>query len=213
MPLPSSGAISLNQMHVEVGASSGTTCSLNDSDIRGLIGKSSGAQSSFSEFYGASAATTILSGNATHTPAGQYVPVEYFVGALSPHKVFVLYNQPLATNVPQFTLNGRTTYCARVNFTSTSSLILQLIDISGGVVTTGNGYPANSGWSTMTLSGNGNTVSLSRTAATYSNMQTNMYINGSSSLSLYSSSTWKWTNQTNPFPASHNTTAFTVTIS
>ena len=65
MPLPSSGAISLNQMHVEVGASSGTTCSLNDSDIRNLINKASGAQSSFSEFYGASASynRTVTVGN------------------------------------------------------------------------------------------------------------------------------------------------------
>ena len=54
MPLPSSGAISLNQMHIEVGGTSGTQCSLNDSDIRGLIGKASGAASSFSQFYGAS---------------------------------------------------------------------------------------------------------------------------------------------------------------
>ena len=33
MPLPSSGSISLNQIHVEAGGSSGTQCSLNDSDI------------------------------------------------------------------------------------------------------------------------------------------------------------------------------------
>ena len=44
MPLPSSGSISLNQIHVEAGGSSGTQCSLNDSDIRGLISKSSQAQ-------------------------------------------------------------------------------------------------------------------------------------------------------------------------
>ena len=46
MALPSSGAISLNQMHVEVGGSSGTAASINDSDIRGLAFKSSGAQMS-----------------------------------------------------------------------------------------------------------------------------------------------------------------------
>ena len=53
MPLQTSGAISLNQIHVEAGGSSGTQASLNDSDIRGLIGKSSGAQMSFNEWYGA----------------------------------------------------------------------------------------------------------------------------------------------------------------
>ena len=49
MTLPASGSISLNQMHIEVGGSSGSACSLNDSDIRGLIGKGSGVSMSFSE--------------------------------------------------------------------------------------------------------------------------------------------------------------------
>ena len=56
MPLTNSGAISLNDIHVEAGGSSGTTASINDSDIRGLINKASGATMSFSEWYGASAA-------------------------------------------------------------------------------------------------------------------------------------------------------------
>ena len=55
MALQSSGQISLNDLHVEAGGTSGTQCSMNDSDIRGLIGKASGAQSSFSNFHGASA--------------------------------------------------------------------------------------------------------------------------------------------------------------
>lgn len=57
MVLPSSGSISLNQMHIEVGGSSGTQVSINDSDIRALIGKSSGVTMSFNEWYGASAFT------------------------------------------------------------------------------------------------------------------------------------------------------------
>tara|TARA_R100000951_G_scaffold49592_3_gene41904 strand:- start:911 stop:1627 length:717 start_codon:yes stop_codon:yes gene_type:complete len=55
--IPTSGAISLNQMHTEVGGSSGSTVSINDADIRGLIGKASGATMSFNEWYGASAAS------------------------------------------------------------------------------------------------------------------------------------------------------------
>lgn len=54
MALQTSGAISLNDIHVEAGGTSGTTCSINDSDIRALIGKASGATMSFSEWYGAS---------------------------------------------------------------------------------------------------------------------------------------------------------------
>lgn len=57
MALPSSGSsISLNQMHLEVIGASGTECSINDADIRNLIGKSAGVQMSFSEWHGASAA-------------------------------------------------------------------------------------------------------------------------------------------------------------
>ena len=59
MPLQSSGSISLNEIHIEAGGSSGTTASLNDSDIRALIDKSAGAQNAFNEYYGASAATDL----------------------------------------------------------------------------------------------------------------------------------------------------------
>jgi hypothetical protein len=55
MATPSSGAISLNDMHVEVGGSSGSTVSINDSDIRALTGKSSGATASWNDYYGKAA--------------------------------------------------------------------------------------------------------------------------------------------------------------
>ena len=53
MTLQYSGAISLNDIHVEAGGSTGTQVSINDADIRALIGKASGATMSFSEWYGA----------------------------------------------------------------------------------------------------------------------------------------------------------------
>ena len=62
MALPSSGSISLNQIHVEAGDTSGTTCSLNDSNIRALIGKASGAQMSFNDFYEHTVTRTITAG-------------------------------------------------------------------------------------------------------------------------------------------------------
>lgn len=60
MALQTSGAISLNQIHVEAGGASGTQVSLNDSDIRGLISKASGASMSFNEWYGASSLNITL---------------------------------------------------------------------------------------------------------------------------------------------------------
>lgn len=68
MTLQTSGAISLNEIHVEVGGTSGTQCSLDDSDIRGIgapnstyadalhgtgINTTSGSAISIYEFYGA----------------------------------------------------------------------------------------------------------------------------------------------------------------
>jgi len=63
MALQTSGAISLNQIHIEAGGTSAAQVSLNDSDVRGLISKASGASMSFNEWYGASASThTITQG-------------------------------------------------------------------------------------------------------------------------------------------------------
>ena len=54
MALQTSGQITINQIHLEAGGSSQTQATLNDADIRGLIGKASGAQMAMSEWYGAS---------------------------------------------------------------------------------------------------------------------------------------------------------------
>jgi len=62
MALQTSGPISLNDLHVEAGGSSGTTCSLNDADIRDIIGKASGATNSIFEYYGQSSEELLTSG-------------------------------------------------------------------------------------------------------------------------------------------------------
>jgi len=61
MALQTSGAISLNDIHQEAGGTSGTTASVDDTDIRSLneaagktINNTAGTQVSFSDFYGAS---------------------------------------------------------------------------------------------------------------------------------------------------------------
>ena len=51
MATPASGTISLNQVHVEAGGSSGTQASFNDSDIRSICASSSGSQFSMSNMY------------------------------------------------------------------------------------------------------------------------------------------------------------------
>lgn len=75
MALPSSGAISLNEIHIEAGGSSGSQVSLNDSDVRDIKELSSGASSSFNNFYGAKAPYTItmtVGGTSLFVDGGDY---------------------------------------------------------------------------------------------------------------------------------------------
>ena len=72
MALPSSGQITLDQMHVEAGGTTGTQAGLNDADIRDLISASSGSEMEFSDWYGASAnlyQATLVSGTQTYLGA------------------------------------------------------------------------------------------------------------------------------------------------
>lgn len=71
MPLQTSGAISLNQIHIEAGGTSGTTVSLNDSDIRSLGGVASGAID-FADFYGASAGGVLTEGGTSGSGFSNY---------------------------------------------------------------------------------------------------------------------------------------------
>lgn len=87
MALQTSGAISLNDIHVETGGTSGTQVSINDSDIRGLVGKASGVSMSFSEWYGASAVAvgtvTIVGNQFSHGYSAAVAGLTAF-GSVSP---------------------------------------------------------------------------------------------------------------------------------
>ena len=78
MTLPTSGAFTLDAIHVEAGGSTGTTCSFNDTDIRGLIAASGrtinstqGTNIDFADFYGASITTAPDSFGKTGVTPGQ----------------------------------------------------------------------------------------------------------------------------------------------
>lgn len=75
MATPSSGAISLNEMHVEAGGSSGTTCSINDTDIRLIANKSSGATASWNDYHNCAAdfSFTMTVGDGIHSTTADYV--------------------------------------------------------------------------------------------------------------------------------------------
>ena len=82
MALQTSGSISLNDIHIEVGGSSGSLVTINDTDVRGLLSKSSNAQSSINEFYGAAAETSLGSaGNVNGQAQRQQISVSSFISS------------------------------------------------------------------------------------------------------------------------------------
>jgi hypothetical protein len=77
MPLPSSGQITLNEMHVEASGTSGTQSNINSAPIRGLINKSASVQMAFTEWYGASSGpppAIAATGTTTQMHTMVYVP-------------------------------------------------------------------------------------------------------------------------------------------
>lgn len=83
MALQTSGQISLNDIHVQAGGTSGTACNLNDADIRGLtagsgrtINSSVNTAIEFSDFYGA----TSIIWNPTMTTGIRTTKQAYFYG-------------------------------------------------------------------------------------------------------------------------------------
>lgn len=123
MALQSSGAISLDDIHVEAGGTTGTLASINDSDIRDLIGKTAGASMAFNEWYGASAGTvvTVTQGIKSLAQATYYGYEDGTpTGSVSP------------TTVDGSTITGMT--IKSVYRTNASSGTFFTIDVSSGVV-------------------------------------------------------------------------------
>ena len=163
MALPNSGPLSLNQIHVEAGGSSGSEASINDSDIRGLIGKSSAAQMSFSEWYGASSVTTIsqtISSSTNNYNIASSRPGTYQAGNT------------------QFTLTVNPGVTIGTNATDASSLSMGTPWTSGDTVTINNygtlkggggpgGTGANSGFTSTNAATAGSTVNGAALTLTY----------------------------------------------
>jgi len=90
--LPTSpNSLSLNQLHVEAGGTSGTLCSLNDTDIRDIIGVSSAVSQNIQQYFGQSAQllgdTETVSATNTGGVASQTFS---FPGGVSNHDVILL---------------------------------------------------------------------------------------------------------------------------
>ena len=167
MALPTSGALTLDAIHVEAGGSTGTTCSLNDSDIRGLtaaagktINSTLGTTVDFDDFYGASLVSsftmTLTVGSSITSTTDQYSTTTSVsrgftsvLGSLSPTSNSSFLGGATITAIRNF---GTT---SSITGSGTPQLLLQ--------VSTGSVANSNSSFTTLDIGGS----SLSRSNASY----------------------------------------------
>lgn len=157
MPLQSSGQISLDDLHVEAGGTSGTECSMNDSDIRGLIGMSSASQAAMNAFYGASSGQFLIpknngsgnytnltrtSGSTTYTETG-FIGSSNLTQSTSPYASTWSANQGSLSSTA---FPGGNTIAGMVFFANPGGTQVY-IWINGGT--------SNSGWNSLSLSAYG----------------------------------------------------------
>ena len=176
MALQTSGAISLDQIHVEANGTTGTQASLNDSDIRNLneasgrvINNTLGTEIDFADFYGASndpRQTFPISGSAS--TGNRTINVGYYSSTYAGITFsFFGYGSGTGTGSLSSTSWGGTTIVELTNnpplFGGGSTIVLRIDD------------PIfNSGWTSLTIyhylssGGPSSPITLSRTAASYS---------------------------------------------
>ena len=186
MALQSSGQISLNDLHVEAGGSTGTQASMNDTDIRGLVSAAANSQMTFSSFYGASSSilsTTMTIGviNLSSTYGGIYYGYNDHTksgvtldscGSLASGSVNSIQSGAIVSRI--------------THHNTTQSIAIQIND---------NTAIPNSGWTSLTIG----STTLNRTAANFV-QQTNT----NATSGYQQTSTWTFNSQgtTSPFGTS-----------
>lgn len=188
MALQTSGAISLNDMNVEANNPyhSGSNTSINDADIRGLIGKASGATMSFNEWYGASNSLETQTVNVGYQAGGTYTPSFYGTGFSG---IAIMNNSLRDTGTcTDGTLAVRSNkYIVNLRYQgsgSTGQVFLQIMNDGQNIT--------NAGFTTMNIAG----TNYSRSSATFSH-STGTGAGTSAGQSSFTS--WNWSSSSNPF--------------
>jgi hypothetical protein len=181
MALQTSGQISLNDLHVEAGGTSGTQASMNDSDIRGLLSAAANSQMTFSGFYGASSSylSATMTAGSYSSPSSQYSSSQYSTGYHNTQ-----YGNP-TNSYGSITTDNAGSFQAGAKIawiTNNQSLY------SVSFVIDDNADVPNSGWTTLQI---GN-QSFSRTAASYSTVAANATIGAPGSQGRRSMWTWSY---------------------
>ena len=106
MPLASSGSLTLNEIHVEAGGTSGTACTINDSDIRGLqpgagktINTNSGTAIEIADFHGATNDPRISLTGSAYQSGTMTIETHYSSYSLGPYTSYTSINGYVASSV------------------------------------------------------------------------------------------------------------------
>ena len=139
MALPTSGALTLDAIHVQAGGSTGTTCSLNDTDIRGLtpasgktINSTQGTTIDFDDFYGADLPLVASGTSGTRTVttgAGKSAVTTVYNGIGTTFSVFNTTNSNASWSDQDYTTATRGSFKIYDCFTTTVVFVPQTVQI------------------------------------------------------------------------------------
>jgi hypothetical protein len=219
MALPASGAINLNEIHVEAGGTTGASCTINDSDIRGLVSAASGSAMDFADWYGASGgwSITLTQGNfqgkfcfkgCTYRDAFGYALYETYTTSSNLTYMKAMPGDQFTTDLIGANAVTHGSLSDTTFDTISNSVITGLYWDSGGIggarlYFAFKGHHANSGWTTLTIG----STTFNRADGTH----TQPYQGSPSAEDIFPYTSYSWSVTTNPFSTTDGTT-HTVTI-
>lgn len=189
MALQSSGPISLDDIHVEVGGTTGTTVSINDTDVRNLISSTPGTQVSFDDYYGAVSSiwsVQVLTGTSTYrgilnTSSPSSLPITYVNSATITDDTFdPVAGQGIASTATLSTPAAIRDFFSQPTGSNTFLSIWSVTTLS------------NAGFSSLTSRGTGgdtHSETINRTDASFTFNSSSLY------------SRWTWNSTNTFFPA------------
>ena len=215
MPLASSGNLTLNEIHVEAGGTSGTACTINDSDIRGLqpgagktINTNSGTAIEIADFHGATNDPRINLTGSAYQSGTMTIQTHYSSFSLGPYTSYTTRISGYVHPSHASSVSGSMPNSGLGAWISSSNPNYRNVNVYGLYQMTSPGFgfgPGtsftlvfdtpifNSGWTSLAIShpynNFTNPYTLSRSSATYSYNNTRTYYN--------------WYNQPTPVNSTH----------
>lgn len=150
MPVTRTGAISLDDIHVEAGGTSGDACSLNDTDIKTMLKRqgTGNIQQSFDDYYGADTVFYIKSGDSPVTANSDMfdcqIGIEDVTG--SPVAAYTQIDITFGLNELTYSIKDIVEHPSGTDHVATGTYVTQIHTTNAGPSRTasdGNEYPGN----------------------------------------------------------------------